>query len=323
MYCAFSVMKDTKNKEMIDVMLKKYMLIMVLLFSVMLPINSFGAGTVKMAQVMTLYSDDNAESPGPLKQPMGVACSEDSFIVADSGNGRLLKYSFLDGEVKAEAEFKVPELLHPVTVGINSKGDIFALDGIKRRIVRLSPDGKFISFVEPAGMPSQSSYVPKSFYIDKSDNMYILDIFSERVIVLDPEGAYLKQIKFHEDTGFASDVSVDFKGNVLLVDSINARIFYAAKGSEVFSPLTESLRNHVRFPTNLTTDKRGRIHLVDRNGSLIISLGQDGSFLGQSSGFGWKDGLLNYPSQICMNSKGEVAIADTNNSRVQIFKLLR
>ena len=95
MYCAFSVMKDTGNKEMIDVMLKKYMLIMVLLFSVMLPINSFGAGTVKMAQVMTLYSDDNAESPGPLKQPMGVACSEDSFIVADSGNGRLLKYSFL------------------------------------------------------------------------------------------------------------------------------------------------------------------------------------------------------------------------------------
>ena len=309
---------------MINVLLKRYMLITVLLFSVLLPINSFGAGTVKMTPIMTLYSDNNAESPVPLKQPMGVACSEDSFIiVADTGNGRLLKYSFLDGDLKTDAEFKVPELLHPVTVGINSKGDIFVLDGIKRSILRLSPDGKFIGFVEPAGMPSQASYIPKSFYIDKSDNIFILDIFSERVIVLDPQGTYLRQIKFHEDTGFASDVSVDFKGNVLLLDSINARVFYAVKGSEVFSPLTESLRNHMRFPANLTTDKRGRIHLVDRNGSLIISLGQDGSFLGQSSGLGWKEGLLNYPSQMCINSSNDVFIADTNNNRVQVFKLLR
>lgn len=307
---------------MIYLFLKKYVLISALLFSVLLPINAFGADTVKMAPVISLYSDNNAE-PVPLKQPKGVACSGDSFIVADSGNGRLLKYSFLDGDIKTDAVFKVPELVHPVTLGINSKGDIFVLDGATRSILRLSPDGKFIGFVKPTGMPSQAPYVPKSFHIDKSDNIYILDIFSERVIVLDPQGAYLRQIKFHKDTGFASDVSVDIKGNVLLIDSINARVLYAVKDSEVFSPLTESLRNYMRFPANLTIDARGRIHLVDRNGSIIISLGQDGSFLGKSSGLGWKEGLLDYPSQMCINSSNDVLIADTNNNRVQIFKLLR
>jgi len=322
MHCVPSVMKDIRGNGMVNLLSKIYMLISALLFLVLLPINSFAANTVKMVPVVTLYSDNTAE-PVPLKQPKGVACSEDSFIVADSGNGRLLKYSFLDGDIKTDAEFKVPELLHPVTLGINSKGDIFVLDGTKRSILRLSPDGKFIDFVKPMGMSSQASFVPKSFYIDKSDNIYILDIFSERVIVLDPKGAYLRQIKFHKDTGFASDVAVDFKDNVLLLDSINARVFHAVKGSEIFTPLTESLRNHMRFPANLTIDNRGRIHLVDHNGSVIISLGQDGSFLGRSSDLGWKEGLLDYPSQICINSNNDVFIADTNNNRIQIFKLLR
>jgi len=38
---------------------------------------------------------------------------------------------------------------------------------------------------------------------------------------------------------------------------------------------------------------------------------------------GWKEGLLYYPSQMCVTG-GEVAvIADRENSRVQVYKLLR
>jgi hypothetical protein len=78
----------------------------------------------------------------------------------------------------------------------------------------------------------------------------------------------------------------------------------------------------MRFPTSLDTDKRGRINLVDRNGSKIIILGQDGSFLGRLSAMGWREGFLNYPSQLCLNNKGEIFIADTNNNRIQIFAVV-
>ena len=78
----------------------------------------------------------------------------------------------------------------------------------------------------------------------------------------------------------------------------------------------------MRFPAGITTDKRGRIYLVDRNGSKIIILGQDGSYLGRLSAMGWKEGLLNYPSQICLNDSGEIFVADTNNNRVQIFSII-
>jgi len=62
---------------------------------------------------------------------------------------------------------------------------------------------------------------------------------------------------------------------------------------------------------------------VDQNGGGVVVLGQDGSYRGRQLGMGWKEGLLYYPSQMCV-SGGEIAvIADRENSRVQVFKLVR
>jgi hypothetical protein len=62
--------------------------------------------------------------------------------------------------------------------------------------------------------------------------------------------------------------------------------------------------------------------VVDRNGGSVMILGQDGAFVERQSGFGWKEGRLNYPGQICINVKGEIFVADTRNDRVQIFTLV-
>ncbi|RJQ49016.1 MAG: hypothetical protein C4538_02840 [Nitrospiraceae bacterium] len=295
----------------------------ILLVSAMLfaPVKTYSAGAVKMVHVQSIYSDDKGLG---LKHPEGVACNNNSLvIVADSENGRLLKYTYEDRSLKTGAEIKVPQLSYPLVVRLNSRSEIYVLDGKGRRIVRLSPDGQFLGYLEPAGLPSPTTFITRSFDIDKDDNIYILDIFSKRVIVLTPEGAFRRAVQLPERFGFFSDVAVDFRGNILLIDSIEAMVYAAANNDAVFSPLTESLKNYMRFPASLTTDNRGRIYLVDRNGSRIMVVGQDGSFLGQLSERGWKEGLLIYPSQISINDKGEVCIADTDNNRVQIFTLVK
>ncbi len=84
-----------------------------------------------------------------MKQPEGVACSEKSLlIVGDTGNDRLLRYSYQDRSLKAGTEIKIPQLSNPIRVQINSKEEIFALDGKKRRIIRLNPDGTFKGYVD-------------------------------------------------------------------------------------------------------------------------------------------------------------------------------
>jgi sugar lactone lactonase YvrE len=281
------------------------------------PVASLGDEALKFRHVTSIYSDDQELR---LKQPEGVACNENSdLIVADTGNGRLLRFVFNGKTVKQVAqEIKMPQLTYPVMAKMNSNGEIFALDGRQRRIIRISAAGKFSGFVDSSPVASG----PKSFDIDKNDGFYILDIFSGRVIALNPLGKYLKHFKFPEEYGFISDLTVDYRGNIFLIDSVNARIFSVTKNASAFSPLTGSLKEYMRFPTRITTDKRGRIYLVDRNGGRVIILGQDGSYLGRLSAMGWKEGLLNYPSQMCLNDRGEIFVADTNNSRVQIFTMI-
>jgi len=284
-------------------------------------LNSFGAETVKLKYLQSVYFDDKG---GSLKQPEAVACNEKSdLVIGDTGNDRLLRYTVQEKNLKASTEIKIPELSNPIRVQINSKGEIFALDGKRRRVVRLNPDGSFKTYVDAEGVPSPTAFVPRSVKLDRNDNIYILDIFTGRVLVLNPEGKYQKQIPFPKDFGFFSDLAVDSRGNILLIDCVNAAVFSSAKDSNSLSPLTKSLREYLDFPTSLTTDSRGTIYIVDEDGSGIVILGQDGSFLGRQLSMGWNEGLLNFPSQVSMNEKGEVFIADRGNSRVQIFTLVK
>jgi len=296
----------------------KNFLVLTILF---LPFQAFSAETVKLRHVQSVYSDEKGAG---MKQPEGIACNDKFLlVVGDTGNDRLIQYSFQEKSLKAGTEIKVQQLSNPIRLQINSKGEIFTLDGKKRRIIRLNPDGTFKTYVDGEGVPSPSTFVPRSFKIDPQNNIYILDIFSARVLVLNPEGKYQKQIPFPKDYGFFSDLSVDSKGSILLIDSVRAMVFSAPKDSNSFSPITKSLREYLNFPTSITNDNRGTIYIVDENGSGIIILGQDGSFLGRQLSMGWNEGLLYYPSQICINERGEIFIADRGNSRVQIFTLVK
>jgi len=293
-------------------------LVITLLF---FPIQSFSAEAIKFRYVQSVYFDDKG---GGLKQPEGVACDEKSLlVVGDTGNDRLLRYTFQERGLKAGIEIKIPQLTNPIRVQINSKGEIFALDGKKRRIIRLSPEGTFKGYVDAEGVPSLTTFVPRSFKIDTNNNIYILDIFSGRVLVLNSEGKYQRQIQFPQKYGFFSDLAVDSKGNILLIDCVKAMGFSAPKDSNSFSPLTKSLREYLNFPTSITTDSRGTTYIVDENGGGIVILGIDGSYLGRQLSMGWNEGLLYYPSQMCINEKGEAFIADRSNNRVQIFSLIK
>ncbi len=285
------------------------------------PMVATGEEALKFRHITSIYADDQGLG---LKHPEGVACNENALlIVADTGNARLLQYTYKDKTVTEGARvIKLPQLIYPVQVKLNSRGEMLVLDRKQRRIVRITAAGQFGGYIDGQGSSSSAALVPQSFHIDKKDNLYILDVYSGRVIMTDPGGRYLKHIRFPQEYGFFTDLTVDFKGNIFLIDSVNARVFSATKNSDVFSPLTKSLKEYMRFAAGITTDKWGRIYLVDRNGSKIIILGQDGSYLGRLSAMGWKEGLLNYPSQICLNDSGEIFVADTNNSRVQIFSII-
>lgn len=278
-----------------------------------------GAGAIKIKWVTSIYAD--ASGVG-LKYPEGVACGSDFIVVADTGNNRLVRYTYRDESVIPDAEFSVPRSV-PIIVQLNAKGDVYFLDGRERRIVKIGATGEEEGPVKPKSVPSSKEIIPKSFRIDDRGNIYILDIFSAQVLVLDADEQYLRRIPFPERFGFFSDLEIGGQGQVFLLDSVEAVVYSAAEDSKTFSPMTASLKDVMNFPVRMTIDDQGILYLVDQNGSGLGIIGQDGSFLGRKLGLGWNQSGLYYPSQSCISGNGSVFIADRNNSRVQMFMIDR
>lgn len=282
---------------------------------------SFGAETVRLRHVRSLYADANEMG---LRSPEGVGCDDQGhLLVADSGNGRLVRFTLVGETMAADKEIKVPEISFPVRVQINSKGEIFVLDGRQQRIVRLSARGEYIGRVEAGGAPPPATVIPRSFAIGKDDVLYILDVFAGRVLVLTPEGKFSRQVDFPKEYVVMSDLAVDGRGDLYLLDSVQAMVYVSAQNSGQFSPLTGSMKERMKFPSTVATDGKGNLYLSDKNAGVVFILGLDGSFKGEQLNMGWKEGLLRYPSQLCVNDKGELFIADRENNRIQEFSTAR
>jgi len=270
---------------------------------------------LRIKWVASIYADARGEG---LRYPEGVTCDDESVTVADTGNARLVRYRYQGPAVTAEAELSMPRT-HPTVLQHNSRGDFYFLDSRERRIAIAPADGGKRTFLDPKDTPTRAEIVPKSFRIDGNDEIYILDIFSNRVLILDPDGVYSSHVALPEKHGFYSDLAVDRQGGLFVVDSVEAVVYFAAKGANAFSAFTESLKEYLNFPTNLTVDAKGVIYLVDHNGGGLGIVAPDGSFLGRKLSFGWNDSSLYYPNQICISENGNAFIADRSTSRVQMF----
>jgi sugar lactone lactonase YvrE len=274
----------------------------------------------RLRHVVSIYSDGNG---GGMRQPEGLACNDKGVLVADTGRARLLRYSVIEREVRPVGEIQAPQLSSPIRVQMNSKGEIFVLDGKQRRIARFHANGAFNQYLTPANAPAPTTVVPRSFTIDRADHVYVLDVFSGRVLVVDRDGTYRRQIAYPAGHGFFSDLAVDSQGTIYLLDSVKAMVHAARKDANAFAPFTKALRTHLNFATSMTIDARGVLYLVDENGGAIVLVGQDGAVLGRQLAMGWNEGLLRYPAQMCLTDKGQVFVADKGNNRVQVFTIIR
>ena len=294
--------------------------LIVVLFVLILPLRAFGAEPIKMKYALSLYDDEKGKG---LNQPEGVACTEDRLVVADTGNGRIILYSLQGGEPRGGAEIKIPQVLYPIKVSIGSTGDLFILDERQRKVVHLTREGAFTGYVEISGLPVQGMVVPGGIAVDGKDSLYLLDILGGRVLVLASDGKFQQQIDFPRDSVFITDLAVDPKGVIFLVDGAQSVVYSNAKDPAAFSPITGKLKDELKFPSNIALDVKGALFISDQNSGGVVVVGQDGIFRNRLLSLGWKEGTVRYPAQICIGNNGAFFVADRANSRIQMFTPLR
>ena len=294
--------------------------LIVLMIVLVQPLHAFGAEPVRMKYALSVYADEKGNG---LNRPEGLACSEDRLVVADTGNGRIVLYSLQNGEPKGGTEIKLPQVLYPIRVAISSKGDIFILDERLRKVARLTREGAFTGYVEISGLPVQGTVIPAGISVSSKDDLYLLDVLGGRVLVLAVDGKFQRQIDFPKEYGFFTDLTVDPKGTVFLVDGVNSMVYSNAKDPAVFSPITGKLKEELKFPSNVATDNKGTLFISDQNSGGVVAVGQDGTYRNRFMSLGWKEGTVRYPAQICIDKDGDLFVADRANSRIQKFSPLQ
>jgi sugar lactone lactonase YvrE len=286
-----------------------------LMIILLLPLQAFGADDVRFKYGRSLYADDKGVG---MKRPEGVACGKDRLVVADTGNGRMLLYSIVDGEPRNGKELLLTQVMYPIRLAMSSKGDVFVLDGRQRKIARVSADGAFQNYVEISGLPVEGMVVPAGICLDSKDSLYLFDVAGSRVLVFGDDGKYQRQIILPKDYGFINDLTVDARGTVFLLDSVNAMVLSNAKDPAVFAAVTGTLKEDMKFPSNIMADDKGFLFITDQNGGGVVVVRPDGTAKRLFS-LGWKEGMLRYPAQVCLDKDGDLFVADRENSRIQEF----
>lgn len=265
---------------------------------------------------LEITTDDKEE---PLRAPEGVACSDQgAVVVADTGNGRLLTYTYRDGRLGGGTPVRLAEASYPTRVQIDSRGNVLVLDRRTRRIVRVDAAGKFAGTVELRADSGPPAVVPLAFKLDAADNLYVLDVAARRVVVAGPDGQVSRVLPLPKDGEEFTDVAVDGAGRILALDSVGARLWAADKAATTFKAIGESLKDRVSFPIYVA-EAQGVLYLTDQNGHGLAVLGADGTFLRRELDMGWIKGKVYYPAQLCVSGEGLVLVADRNNNRVQVF----
>ncbi len=297
----------------------KFARLLLIAAAVLLPGILSAADALKLRPLAPVSVDSKG---GGMRLPEGVGSDGKSLlVVADTGNGRLLTYGITADAAAAKGEIVLPELPSPLKVQVDPRGAILALDGKSRRIVRVSPSGGFQGYVDVAG--AAGAVVPRSFRVDGEGLLYLLDVFSGRLIVADPSGKVLRELPFPKEARFFSDLAVDGKGDVFLIDSVGRRVFAARKGAGGIAPLTGDIGGDADFPTSIAVDGRGRLFVGDQNGGGIVVFGPDGAFRGRQLSMGWKESFLRYPSDLCIGGGDTLYVADRGNNRVQAFQIVQ
>jgi DNA-binding beta-propeller fold protein YncE len=294
------------------------LIILVLMLNLaVLAAGSVWAQTGNYRHDLTIYDDGQGNN---LQGPAGVTCDADRIIISDTRNSRLLLYTVQEGIANLTREIKLVRQIRPIVVQIGADDQLLVYDSRAKEILRFDTAGNRIGKVESGNVPSGSRIIPKSFRVDGAGNIYLLDVYGRRVVVLDPTGNFIRQIAFPEEFGFFSDLAVDDSGRVFILDSVRPRVFVAASDAGTFTPLSENLKEVLVYPTHMEVDSRGFLYIVDEETSTIGVLRRDGSFAGRLFNRGRKEGLLYYPSQICVGDGSQIVIADRDNNRVQVFR---
>jgi uncharacterized protein (TIGR03437 family) len=257
-----------------------------------------------------------------------------------------------DGSVATKAQ-----LNFPTGMAVDSSGNIYIADSLNRRIRKVSGGtistigGNGVLSYSGDGGPATSAELntPQAVAVDSSGNIYIADTLNNVVRKVSSSGT-ITTFAGNGTAGYGGDggaasaaqlnrpqgIAVDASGNVYVADSQNARVRKISGGtiSTVAGSGTPGYGGdgaaataaQLFVPIGIAVDSAGNLYIADftnnrvrkvSTGGTITTVAGNGTAGYSGDGGPAANATLNGPTDVAVDSNGNLYIADLNNDVVR------
>jgi len=247
------------------------------------------------------------EEAGPgFKNPIALALGEDDvmYVVnrsydfrADSKRitictvgeeyiGEIGNAGRLGGEMVDDGESADPgSLVWPVSISLDSQGNLYVSDEWLNRISMFTSDGDWLGSWGIKGKADGEFDKPSGIAFDHEDNLYIVDTGNNRVQKFTKDGQFLGKWG-HEGTGDGEfnmpwGIDIDSNGDVFIADWRNDRIQKFTSDGQFLMKLgvPGSGDGELNRPTDMAVDGQGLIYVADWQNDRVQVFDSEGRFI--------------------------------------------
>ena len=267
------------------------------------------------------------ESLSSFSKPNGVHTDREGRIyITDTGFGMVMIF---------DQKEKAPVILQaggrspfgkPVAVTTDPVGNIYISDTSSDRVFVFDKDR---NFVKGFGMKGEFKQ-PAGIKVDPAGKrLYVVDTHNHRVAVLDIESGNIvttigKRGREEGEFNFPSHITVDPKGNLYVVDTMNGRV-------QIFDSSGRFMRSFGRLgdgpgmfarPKGIALDSEGHIYVIDSAFNNVQIFNSEGELLMAFGEFGEGRGQQILPAGLSIDSEDRIYLIDQWNARVNVYEYM-
>jgi sugar lactone lactonase YvrE len=214
----------------------------------------------------------------------------------------------------------------PSVVRGGPDGKLYAMDYTNSRITRFDDD----TFTNPTLFAAGAGLVnPIDIAFDSTGNAYVADFSNNRVAKLDSAGTTVI-LEIGEGVGPGpgelsgpSSVAIDSAGNIFVADTTNSRIQKFSSSGTFVDEVGSSGSGDGQFLFSsfafIMIDDEDNLYVADTSNNRVQKFDSNLNYVSQFGESGSNPGQFSSPLGIASGLNGDIIVADSGNSRVQIF----
>ena len=285
--------------------------------------------TIQVNAQELLHFVDDKDYARVLRDAGGLKIAEDGTVYVTSEEGGTL-LRIVDGNV--ETISLIPEIFKHEDLGgvdLTADGRLVVVNNGSGRVAVIGEDMQADSLFSESGGDAGELNDPRAVAVSVNNNIYVGDTRNKRISVFNQQGLFLQSFGKHgsggQDLLQPTHVSIDAEENVYVLEGPDRLSVFDKYGELIARFKSSELREILGAKpemSSMTTDLDGNIYIgnyVDSRISVfdwrqrkpITSMGS----LGQS-----RAQYLDI-SYLSVNSRGQLAVLDKKNQKVEVFQL--